>query len=672
MSAAARSPVRTLRLGVALVLGIAWLVVATPRPANAAAPFTMHSDATYRMDPQAKRVDVAVRLTFTNTTPDTPGHFSLYRSVPISLQPGASSVAARDASGVMAVTVARHPGSTLATVQLRAALRYRRSVAFTLSYRLVDGAASDLRVRPSMVVLPVWSFGTDGAVVVQVPAGFTPRSTGAAMTESSSELGTQLSSGAISDPAHWRLLLSAARNPAYLTVTRSVPLTGGTVDLRVRAWDDDAAWAERIAGLAVAALPRLQQVIGLPYTGSGPLDVSEAAPAGLDPLLEGGLGAQDIEIAFNAPSFTVLHQLAHLWLSDDIVSSRWIREGLASLAAARVATQLKVALPYEPSVEAAALARSAFPLDDWAPPSGGASSSGAADQWAYAAAWAFMNRLVSEVDADAPFRALRRAAAGASAYAAGEAGDADPAASASPEALDSRQLLDQLEEASGSTLDSAFRGTVFGASSGTLLDARLTARAAAHRLADAAGGWGIPQPVATALDAWRFDEASAAIAAARAWLSERDGLLSRAATAGLTLPGRLAASWRSDGGGPRSQAELRAEGAVIDAYVSSGRARTADPNPVEALGMLGGPTASELRATAAGLFASGDLNGALGAIERANEVGAGAQAAGVVRIGVGAALLAVLVALVALATRRVRQLLDRRGGPRPAPRPPSA
>ena len=670
MSEAARIPARTLRLGVALLLGMAWLVAARPQLADAAVPFTMHTDATYRMDPEAKRVDVAVRLTFTNTTPDTAGHFSLYRSVPISLQAGASSVVARDASGVMAVTLARHPGSTLATVELRSGLRYRRSVAFTLSYRLADGAASDLRVRPSMVVLPVWSFGTDGAVIVQVPAGFTPRSTGATMTESPSELGTQLSSGAISDPAHWRLLLSAARNAAYLTVTRSVPLTGGTVDLRVRAWDDDAAWAERIAGLAVAALPRLQQVIGLPYTGSGPLDVSEAAPAGLDPLLEGGLGAQDIEIAFNAPSFTVLHQLAHLWLSSDVVSSRWIREGLASLAAARVAAELKVAVPYQPSVEAAALARGAFPLDEWASPGG--ASSGAADQWAYAAAWAFMDRLAAQLDADALFGALRRTAAGASAYAAGDAGDVGAAASASPVALDSRQLLDQLEEASGSTMDPAFRGTVFGASSRALLDARLTAREAVHRLADAAGGWGIPQPIATALGAWRFDAASAAIATAGAWLSERDALRSRSTAAGLTLPGRLAASWRSDGGGTRSQAELRAEGAVIDAYVGSGRERIADPNPVEALGMLGGPTASELLATAAGLFASGDLAGALGAIERANEVAAGAQAAGVVRIGLGAALLAVLALLTALAIRRARQLLDRRGRPRPAVRPPSA
>ena len=667
-AASARS--RALPLGVALVIGLAWWVTAVPAPALAAAPFRMHTDATYRMDPQAKRVDVAVRVTFTNTTPDTAGHFSLYRSIPIALQAGASSIAARDASGALAVTLARHVGSTLVNVQLRSSLRYRRSVGFTVNYRLADGASTDLRVRPSMVVLPVWGFGTDGAVIVQLPAGFTPRSTGASMTASSSPLGTQLSSGEISDPAHWRILLSAARPQAYVSVARSVPLSGGTVDLRVRAWDDDAAWAERIADLAEAALPRLQQVIGLPYGGSGPLVLTEAAPAGLDPLLEGGLGARDIEIAFNAPSFTVLHQLAHLWVSGDVVSSRWIREGLASLAAARVAAELNIALPYQPSAVAAALARGAFPLDGW-DTAGAASTGGAAEQWAYAAAWAFMDRVAAALDADAPFRALRRAAAGASAYDAGDPGEVS-AGGATSVPLDSRQLLDQLEEASGSTLDPVFRDSVFGPPAAALLDARAKARVAVHRLADAAAGWGIPQPIAAALDAWRFDAASAAIVAAQGWLSERDALLSRAMAAGLTPPGRLAASWRSDGGGPAAQAELRAEAAVVDAYVASGQERTADPNPVEALGMLGGPTTSELLATAAGLFASGDLAGALRAVERANEVGAGAQAAGVVRIGLGAALLAVFALLVAVTIRRVRQLLARHAGPRPVVPPPSA
>jgi hypothetical protein len=109
---------------------------------------------------------------------------------------------------------------------------------------------------------------------------------------------------------------------------------------------------------------------------------------------------------------------------------------------------------------------------------------------------------------------------------------------------------------------------------------------------------------------------------------------------------------------------------VLDAYEAA-RVRIGEPNPVQALGMLGGPQATELLATGAGLFAAGDLTGAVSAIERGNSLNAGAQASGVVRLGIGAALLAVATLMVALAVRRVRRFAARRAAGRPLVRPPS-
>lgn len=658
------------RVALPWLMAVVLAAAAFPGAIRAAQPFTMRTAASYQVDPVGHRVTITVGVTFTNTTPDVPGVFSIYRSIPISLQAGASRVAARDASGALGVAVAATSTRTLATVRLRSGLRYLRSTSFTLTYRLLDGAAAGLRVRPSMVVLPVWAFGTDASATVQVPNGFSTQATGATMTSTSSKLGTRLASGRISDPAHWRALVTAAEPPNYASVTASVPLVDGTVDLQVRAWSDDAAWGRRTLELAAAALPRLQKVIGLPDSTGGALVLTETAPAGLDPFAESTLGAQDVGVAFDAPPFTLLHQLAHVWIAGDVVSSRWIREGLASLAAARVAPSLKVKLPYQPSVQAAALKAEAFPLDAWdaAAADQGTPAEGPADTWAYAASWAFVDSLATRLGADAPFVALRRAAAGTSPY---EAGDPAGTSDVTVNPLDSRQLLDELEEASGSDLDAAFRSTVFGGQATALLAARAKARAAAHALVAAADGWGLPQPIVSALDDWQFPDATARISAANAWLRERDAVTARATASGLTVPGRLADVWRLDGGDTRAGAELAAEDAVLDAY-DAARTTVGQPNPVQALGMLGGPSANELLATGAGLFATGDLAGAVSAIERGSELNAGAQAAGVVRLGIGAAAIAVAALIIALAVRRVRIFTARRAARRQVVQPPSA
>jgi hypothetical protein len=648
------------RISLALAAAaIAATAAMAPGSARAAQPFTMHTDATYRIDLAGRRADVSVYVVFTNTTPNTAGHFSLYGSIPISLQAGSSGVAAHDGTGPLGVSVASTSGGTVATVRLRSLLRYGRSTSFTLTYRIGDGSTADVRVRPSMVVLPVWSFGTTGAVAVSVPPGLTTHVSGAAMSSTSSPQGTVLTSGAVADPSRWRSLLTAQRPPVYAAVTRSVPLTGGTVELRVRAWEDDPAWGARTLALAAAALPRLQEVIGLPYTPGGPLVLTESLPADLAPLAEEGLGAREVAVSFAASGFTLLHQLAHLWIASDVASSRWIREGLASLAAARAAPGLKVSLPYDPDAEVRAHPGAAFPLDDW-------DTAGDSDtQWAYAASWAFMDLLAARVGVDAPFDALRRAAAGSSPYAVASS---DAGGTSNP--LDSRQLLDQLEEASGVNLDAPFQATIFGDGTKALLVARSASRSSLHALLADGGRWGTPMPVARALEAWQFEDADAAIGEARAWLVERNALVAQAGAAGLTVPGRLMASWRSNGGDARSQAEATAERAVVDAYLAA-RARIRDPNPVQALGMLGGPRASELLADGAVLFAAGDLQGAVAAIERATDVDAGAQAAGVVRIGIIAALLAVAALLGALALRQIRAFAARRAGAGRLANPPS-
>src|SRR5205823_5715964 len=159
---------------------------------------------------------------------------------------------------------------------------------------LADGANPQVRVRASSLMLPVWGFGTASSVSVHLPATYTPRVMGGPLTSSTQADGVVLGSGAIRDPSHWSALVVAAARTDYLTVGRHLALPGGTVDLRVRSFADDRAWGAATLDLIARALPRLQEAVGLPYTGVGPLMITESVPSGIGPLAEPASGAQEI------------------------------------------------------------------------------------------------------------------------------------------------------------------------------------------------------------------------------------------------------------------------------------------------------------------------------------------------------------------------------------------
>ena len=153
----------------------------------------------------------------------------------------------------------------------------------------------------------------------------------------------------MSDPSRWLARVTATLPSSYVTVERQVPLSQGTVDVQVRAWSDDPAWGRRTLRLLTDALPRLDEAIGLPYGPTGPLVIVESLPESGAVLREPAASDVDIAIGYTEPAFTVLHQVAHLWLPATLAADRWMREGFASHAAAQVATALDVDLPFDPA-----------------------------------------------------------------------------------------------------------------------------------------------------------------------------------------------------------------------------------------------------------------------------------------------------------------------------------
>jgi hypothetical protein len=655
---------RAVRVAVAALLAAFVAGGLSAAPARAAAPYVLRSDAIYRVDPAAGVTTISVSVAFTNMTPDSSGTFSSFGSVPLTLQGGASAVAARDRSGSLRVGLARQASRTIATVTLRSGVRYRKSAAFTLTYRLADAANAQVRVRPSSLMLPLWGYGTASSVIARLPSGYSSRVLGASLTTVAEQPDLVLSSGPIRDPAHWSALLVAARGADLVTVSRRVPLTGGTADLWVRFFPDDRAWGTATLDLASRALPVLQRAIGLPYPGVGPLVINESLPFGAGPLAEPASGAQDIGIAFDASAFAILHQLAHVWIGTELASERWIREGLASHYAAIAARQLQLSVA-EPRVAAPPGNQPAMALSDWGAPSADPGDV-ATEAWAYAASWKLVDSLAAAMGEDRLRLVLQRGADGIAAYeSAPQSGLATSADAPAP--MDSRQLLDQVDEvldlsnsgsdvegSIGREVEAAFRASVWPESMAGLLDTRARERAAYASLVLAAGDWGVPQTVTRAMQSWRFDDALGLIDIARSWLADRDAFLASARGEGLSTPDRLVAIWQTDGGGDASRRELAGEAAFLQAYRAADQ-RIDGLNPIERLGVLGGPEPRAVLAGAAGLYAGGDLDAAVAAIDRAVNLDAGAQGSGVVRLAAALALVSVVAAGVLLGLRRLRR-----------------
>ena len=634
------------RLVVGLSVILAALAPAARPGAVRAADYTMDTVATYAARPDDGVVDVVVEVSFTNTTPDPPGQFSVFDEVRLAIHDGATTVAATDADGELDVQVAVEEDVNVATVSLREELRYEEAVSFELAYVLPDSDDPQLRVRPSVVVFPAWGFGTASRVSVTVPEGYEVRVDGDPLTEE----GGAFVSGPIDDPGRWLALVTAVQPVEYASFESAVPLEGGTADLVVRSFADDEAWGERTLDLVTRALPLLEEELGLPYPRLGQLMITEAVATDASGFAEDVESGTEILVAFDQPPFTAIHQVAHVWLSSAFVQDRWLREGLASHVAARVADQLEIAAPYDPAERTDAQAADAFLLDTWP-----ATAGPAGETFGYAASWAFFDELATAVGPDAVRTVLARVAAGVGPY---QAAEIDPrplpdgvAAPAVP--LTTRSFLDHLDTVAAADLGPLFAERVLTEADAALLPARAAARGAFAELVAASDGWGAPDPVRAAMAAWDFDVADEQMEAAADWLERRDALLAEMGAAGLSAPDRLQQAWRSYGGAGEAEAELTAEASVVETYSATAAQVTRERTFLERVGHIGGPDPAVELGVANGRFADGDLRGALDATNEAARIVAAAETGGIVRIA-SVLLVALLVLVVAVVLVRRR------------------
>ena len=620
-----------------------------PRPV-AAAEYTLESNATYEINADQREVDVHVDLAFTNTTPDPAGQFSIFEEIRLAVHDEATDIAASDDEGELGVAdgVRTINGDEVhvVTIALRDGIRYEDSVNVELTYVLPDTPGTHLRVRPSLATFPAWAFGTSGDVRVAIPAGYEMRVDGDPLTED----GGELVSGPIDEPAAWLALVTAVAPAEYDSQGATVPLEGGTADLIVRSFPDDAEWGTRTLDVVTQALPLIERELGLPYPLLGQLILVEAVPATSAGFGESPTTGTEIPVSFDQPPFTALHQVTHVWLPPTLVEARWITEGLASRVAATVGEQLDIEAPFDPGAEAEANGDAAFALDSWP-----TSPDPQMDAYGYAASWALLDEIEELVGADAIPAVLARHASGFGPYEAREVGpDEAPDPAAEPDApLTSRSFLDYLEGVSGADLTALFAERVLTESDVALLETRADARTAFDELISASNGWGAPDPVVSAMTDWRFEDATTLMADAREWLDEARGLLDEMEEAGLSAPERLHLAFRAYGGGAEALSELESEREVVAAYTVAAARVNAERSFIERLGLVGGSDPDRKLGMAAGRFTEGDLAGSMESIAEAERIMELAPTSGVVRI-VSLLLLVVITAVLAVVLFRRR------------------
>jgi len=641
----------SLRGAIAALMAAGALCVQWSSPATvmAAGPgLSFISASTWTADPNAGRVHVAVAVTATSHTVDQSLRSYYFPGMQLTLPASTQGFTASAADGrSLPVSIL---SSTVYGVVLDVAFDRRlysgQNVSFELRFDLVDSGSStdrDLRIDRDLMSFPVAAFGTQGtpgsSVSVVFPAGFTVQQDFGGLIRT-----TDGSSEAVFVAAS---LPDGTALNAWFTASRPVPASDflervtavGRLQVTLRYWKDDPAWADQVERTLQAGYPVLTEMIGLGDPANRAITIQEVSSQSIS----GSSGQYDqtsgqVQVSYLADPFVLLHEIAHLWFNGNLASDVWIDEGFASYYAEQAALQL--GMPDHSPQLTDRLLPARLPLNDWVGPD-------EPDSITTAYLYGASIELAKETVALAGLNGLRQVwaeiRADKSPY---QPAVGTTATSLAGHGTDWRGLLDYLEQTTGKSYESIWRRWVVDPSQAADLTLRDQARADYAAAAVAAGTWSLPPDIREAMESWQFARAEGLIADARTVLADGQQIARLAPAESMTPPTTLRVAFEGQSVAAASL-EARNELAALGAIVAARQGRVESQGAARAVGLLGADPEADL-AAARKAFSQGDVAKAKSLADAARSAWEGANGSGEARI-LGASALAAALLLFLLA-----------------------
>jgi hypothetical protein len=524
------------------------LVLVPAAPATAEEGARVESITRYRVDPSVPAVTVEATYTMTNETPDNAlddgrSEYFFFTSLFVPTELGATDLVVQ-VDGVDATyrNEVDEEGYPFLDVDFGRELRFGQSATVTVTYTLLGDPPrtpdSVARVNPAYVSFPVYGWGDDGAVdvEVEVPATWDVDYVGGDLERV--EFGDTIVHEATGiDPDDF-LVWFTARDDAALERTE-IEVDGSRFD--VLSWPGDSEWRDFTQAQITAGVPVLEELIGTQWPVPEVVDVIEASTG----YLRGYAGYYDpvygeIEAGEDLDQVTILHELAHGWFNFLGLEDRFLIEGIAEETAARALDRLGGGLAdplTDDEIRADWGELTTFPLLEWGDLDE-VETEDSSEDWGYAESQRLIRALWEEVGDERMTELLAAVADGTRAYPPERE---PPDAVGWHETVGWRAFLDLAEQVAGSErLRGAYAAAVVG--EGEPAEELATRNGLADRydaLLDRGGAWWPPAQVRDDLAGWRLDEAGTALDAADELLDLRDELCDELDPLDLTAPAAI-------------------------------------------------------------------------------------------------------------------------------------
>lgn len=480
----------------------------------------------YTVDPAAAVIRVRVEATVTNQIPNrTSGGVieqAYFSEIGVPVLAEAANFQASTSGGAVVAVTPKDIGNQFvrsALVDLQPSLFYGQTQTVTLTYDLPNQkprAPGVSRANEAFVTFPVFVFGDAGqaSVEVRLPERYDVEVVGSALEEATKDGQTVLTAANIDDPDGFSAFV-VGTDDAKL-VDKAVDADGAEVN--VRAWPDDAAWADFAAKQVADAKPVLEELIGQPWPRDDALEIVETA----SPYAYGYAGwyseaDHKISVGDELDPRVMVHELSHVWFNSRLFADRWAAEGFAEEYSTTALDELgqRQGGPAAPDRRA----DGAVALNDWSDPSLLDENSDATERYGYATSWYVVDQLAQEVGVEK----LREVIAAIADQQISYTGDPEPE-SYEPGA-NWQRLLDLLENRAGSEMaGELWDGFVVNDEQRALLAQRAEALAAYDGLVERGGEWTPPQEVRQLMTQWKFDAVADAVDDADAILEVRDDI----------------------------------------------------------------------------------------------------------------------------------------------------